>query len=122
MSPAASWTSPATLAACFLASPKARLKSEFCVRVSAIGMLPRGQASPDNARAGQRFGDRNVYGAVGLFRQRVAGTEGSNMDQPKLPEPEIMPPVPKTEPQRVVPEIPPDTDAPEKRSPSQGEN
>src|ERR1700734_2352924 len=37
MSPAASCTSPATLAACFLASPKARLKSEFWVRVSAIG-------------------------------------------------------------------------------------
>jgi hypothetical protein len=44
------------------------------------------------------------------------------MDQPKLPEPEIMPPVPITEPQRVVPEIVPDTNAPEKRSPSQGED
>jgi hypothetical protein len=44
------------------------------------------------------------------------------MDQPKRPEPEIMPPVPKTEPQRTVPEIPPNQDAPEKRSPTTGEN
>jgi hypothetical protein len=44
------------------------------------------------------------------------------MDQPKQPEPEIMPPVPKTEPQRTMPEIPPNLDAPEKSSPTKGEN
>jgi hypothetical protein len=44
------------------------------------------------------------------------------MDQPKRPEPEIMPPVPKTEPQRPVSETPPDEDAPQKDSPSKGED
>jgi hypothetical protein len=44
------------------------------------------------------------------------------MDQPKQPEPEILPPVPKSEPQRTVPAIPPNQDAPEKRSPTKGEN
>jgi hypothetical protein len=43
------------------------------------------------------------------------------MDQPKQPEPEIMPPVPKTEPQRTMPEIP-NQDAPEKSSPTKGED
>ncbi len=43
------------------------------------------------------------------------------MDQPKRPEPEIMPPVPMTEPQRTVPEIPPNQDTPEKSSPTTGE-
>jgi len=41
-------------------------------------------------------------------------------DQPKSPEPEIMPPVPQAEPQRDTPEIPPDKNAPEKNSPSKG--
>jgi hypothetical protein len=49
-------------------------------------------------------------------------TSEGNMDQPKRPKPEIMPPVPNTEPQRTVPEIPPNQDAPEKRSPTKGEN
>jgi len=43
------------------------------------------------------------------------------MDQPKRPEPEIAPPVPKTEPRRGDVEIPPDKDVPEKRSPASGE-
>jgi hypothetical protein len=47
-------------------------------------------------------------------RQRLMANE------PKRPEPEIMPPAPKVEPQRDAPEIPPDKDAPEKRSPIQG--
>jgi hypothetical protein len=38
-------------------------------------------------------------------------------DEPKKQEPEIMPPVPQEEPQRNVPEIPPDKDAPEKEAP-----
>jgi hypothetical protein len=43
------------------------------------------------------------------------------MDQPKQPEPEIMPPVPNTEPQRTVPEIPPNH-TPEKSTPTKGED
>jgi len=38
-------------------------------------------------------------------------------DEPKRQEPEIMPPVPQEEPQRKVPKIPPDKDAPEKEAP-----
>jgi hypothetical protein len=55
-----------------------------------------------------------------VILQRVARTEA--MDQPKRPEPEIMPPVPKAEPQRPVSETPPDEDAPQKDSPSKGED
>jgi hypothetical protein len=44
------------------------------------------------------------------------------MDDPKRQQPEIMPPLPMTEPQRGVPEIPPDIDAPEKSSPTKGED
>jgi len=69
----------------------------------------------------KRFGNRNVYGVAGLVRQQVVNIEGK-MDQPKQPEPEIMPPVPDTEPQRTAPEIPPNLDAPEKSSPTKGEN
>jgi hypothetical protein len=43
------------------------------------------------------------------------------MDEPKQPQPEIVPPVPKTEPQRRSVEIPPDKDAPEKRGPASAE-
>ena len=43
------------------------------------------------------------------------------MDEPKRPEPEIPPPVPKTEPRRESVEVPPDKDAPEKRSPTSAE-
>jgi hypothetical protein len=39
-------------------------------------------------------------------------------DNPKKQEPEIMPPVPQVEPERGVPEIPPDKDAPEKEAPT----
>jgi hypothetical protein len=41
-------------------------------------------------------------------------------NEPKRPEPEIMPPVPNTEPQRSQPEIPADKDAPAKDSPAKG--
>jgi hypothetical protein len=57
-----------------------------------------------------------------LFRRLIASIEGRDMDEPKRQQPEIMPPVPKTEPQRGVPEIPPDKDAPEKSSPTKGED
>jgi hypothetical protein len=43
-------------------------------------------------------------------------------DEPKRQEPEIMPPVPQEEPQRNVPEIPPDKDAPEKDAPIRAKN
>lgn len=42
-------------------------------------------------------------------------------EQPKQPEPEIMPPVPKVEPRQGGVEIPPDKDAPERESPTKGE-
>jgi hypothetical protein len=41
--------------------------------------------------------------------------------EPKQPKPEIMPPVPQTEPRRETPEIPPDKNAPERQQPTQGE-
>jgi hypothetical protein len=40
------------------------------------------------------------------------------MDERKQSEPEIVPPVPKTKPRRGTVEVPPDKDAPEKRSPT----
>ncbi len=42
-------------------------------------------------------------------------------NEPKRPQPEIMPPVPKSDPQRSRPEIPDNKDAPEKNSPPKGE-
>jgi hypothetical protein len=42
-------------------------------------------------------------------------------DEPKKQEPEIMPPVPVVEPERNIPEVPPDKDAPEKKGPTQAE-
>jgi hypothetical protein len=84
-------------------------------------MLPREKCRGTTPDQPKGSANRNVYGAAGLFRQHVVTSEG-NMDQPKRPEPEIMPPVPNTEPQRIVPEIPPNQDAPEKRSPTKGEN
>jgi hypothetical protein len=41
-------------------------------------------------------------------------------NEPKRQEPEFMPPVPKGEPERLVPEIPPDKDAPERKLPYAG--
>jgi hypothetical protein len=38
-------------------------------------VLPRKKMSRDNAAAAQRFGNRNVCGVAGLFRQRVAAIE-----------------------------------------------
>ena len=44
------------------------------------------------------------------------------MDEaPKRQEPEILPPVPRVEPGRSMPEIPPDKGVPEKSVPTQGE-
>jgi hypothetical protein len=77
--------------------------------------------SSDNAAAAQRFGNRNVFDAAGLFRQPIPATEGFDMDEPKRQQPEIPPPPPMTEPQRGLPEIP-DINAPEKSSPTTGEN
>jgi hypothetical protein len=74
----------------------------------------------------KRFANRNVYGVAGLFGQPIPATEGHdmgdpNMDDPKRQEPDIPPPLPMTEPQRSLPEIP-DIHAPEKSSPTTGEN
>jgi hypothetical protein len=57
----------------------------------------------------------------GCSRQLIPGTEGRDMDEPKRQPPEIPPPPPMTEPQRSLPEIP-DIHAPEKNSPTTGEN
>jgi hypothetical protein len=43
-------------------------------------------------------------------------------DDRKGPEPEIMPPVPKEQPQQIPPEIPPDKDPPQKESPIRAGN
>ena len=43
-------------------------------------------------------------------------------NEPKIKEPEIMLPAPKGEPERIVPEIPLDKDAPEKKTPIRGGN
>jgi hypothetical protein len=43
------------------------------------------------------------------------------MDERKRPEPEIVLAVPKTEPRAGSVEVPPDKDAPEKRSPTSAE-
>jgi hypothetical protein len=57
-----------------------------------------------------------------LFWQPIPATEGHDMDDPKRQQPEIPPPPsPMTEPQRSQPEIP-DIHAPEKSSPTTGEN
>jgi hypothetical protein len=42
-------------------------------------------------------------------------------NEPKRQEPEIMPPVPKVEPERQIPEIPPEREVPERRTPVRGE-
>jgi len=104
-----------------LASPKARLKSEFWVRFSGIGCSLGEKPSRDNARAAQRFGDRNDYCVAGLFGQPIPANEGRAVDEPKRQLPEIPPPPPVTEPQRSPPEIP-DIHAPEKNSPTTGES
>jgi hypothetical protein len=43
-------------------------------------------------------------------------------NEPKRQEPEILPPVPVDEPERVMPEIPSNKDVPEKKSPTTGGN
>jgi hypothetical protein len=43
------------------------------------------------------------------------------MDERNRPEPEIVPPVPKTEPRHGSVEVPPDKDAPETQSPTSAE-
>src|ERR1700721_1943642 len=121
MSPAASCTSPATLAACFLASPKARLKSEFWVRVSGIGCslgksVTEQRPTSPKVRQPERLRHHGVVPAADM-----PATEGRDMDEPKRQEPEIPPPRPVTEPQRSPPEIP-NIDPPEKSSPTTGEN
>jgi hypothetical protein len=43
-------------------------------------------------------------------------------NEPEIKEQDIMPPVPKGEPERIVPAIPADKDAPEKKTPIRGWN
>ena len=59
---------------------------------------------------------------VNLSKRLTLGVtkKGDVMDtEPKKQEPEIVPPAPVVEPARNAPEIPPDKDIPEKRSPVQ---
>src|SRR5580704_13388004 len=85
MSPAASWTSPATLAACFLASPKARLKSEFWVRVSGMGMLPREKLSCDNAAAAQKVRQPERLWRRGVVPAANSGDRGPRHGRTEAP-------------------------------------
>src|SRR5580704_11209053 len=65
---AASDTSPATPAACFLASPKARLKSELGLRDSGIGLLRSKENCRETTRKRQRkFIVRNDCSIAVLF-------------------------------------------------------
>jgi hypothetical protein len=65
---------------------------------------------------------RNVC-SHGAFFQRERGKAAMNDDpRSEIHDPEIMPPVPKEEPERLTPEIPPDTDAPDRKAPIRGEN
>ena len=59
---------------------------------------------------------------IDLAGQTGRQGEATMDNEPKRPAPEIMPPVPKTEPQRSEPEIPADKDAPVKDSPTKGES
>jgi len=43
-------------------------------------------------------------------------------NEPKIKEPDIMPPGPQREPERIAPEIPSDKDLPEKNTPTRGGN
>lgn len=59
--------------------------------------------------------------AIGNLSSRAVICEAASCimnNEPKKPEPEIMPPVPNRAPERTVPEIPPDKDAPEKETPT----
>jgi hypothetical protein len=56
------------------------------------------------------------------FRRSVLGIEVAMHNDLEIKEPEIMPPAPQKEPERIVPEIPPDKDAPEKNTPTRGAN
>jgi len=76
----------------------------------------------NNAKREGKFDARNRLPHHRVVdRNRFALRRKTFMDQPKRPEPEIAPPVPKTEPRRGDVEIPPDKDVPEKRSPASGE-
>jgi hypothetical protein len=85
-----------------------------------MGLLPRERLQQTTPEPLKGSATGTFAASQGCFLKRVARTEA--MDQPKRPEPEIMPPVPKTEPQRPVSETPPDEDAPQKDSPSKGED
>jgi hypothetical protein len=50
----------------------------------------------------------------------IAKKRAAMDNEPKRQEPEIMPPAPIEEPQRGLPEIPSDKDAPEKKGPIRG--
>jgi hypothetical protein len=74
----------------------------------------RGQQSALRANLRRRFSGTIV--PVYLLYDNNRGWTIMDND-PKRPEPEIMPTHPKEEPERVRPEIPPDKDAPQKESP-----
>jgi hypothetical protein len=81
----------------------------------------RSNCTCENQRANETEGSRPER----LLRRGVikGAPKGLAMDdEPKRVEPEIIPPVPETEPGRSAPEIPPDKDAPEKNGPIRGEN
>jgi hypothetical protein len=52
-----------------------------------------------------------------VMQQLVFRMSTTMANEPKKQEPEIMPPVPQKEPERSVPEIPPDKEIPQKITP-----
>jgi hypothetical protein len=83
----------------------------------------RSKGSPDNAKHGEKFAgtERSPRAHVVNSNEFASDYPRAVMDEPKRPEPEIVPPVTETEPRREGVEVPPDKDAPEKRSPASAE-
>jgi hypothetical protein len=101
--------------------------AESAVEIGVLGTglwhseLPKKRLPRDNARAAQKFGNRNDYGVAGVVRTANSANEDRAVDEPKRQQPEIPTPPPMTEPKRSPPETP-DIHAPEKNSPATGES
>jgi hypothetical protein len=86
-------------------------------------MLRMKGLSPLNARAAAKVHRSErlfLRGVIGRHLRHESSPKGQMDNQPKPSQPEIMPPVPKVESGRGLPEIPPDKDAPEKTGPTRG--
>jgi hypothetical protein len=94
---------------------------EVRIRVTALchGNSPLGRGRQTTQNMAESSMGRNVCHVPVLSREPL--TKRDWMDEPKRPEPEIVQPVPKTEPRRESVEVPPDKDAPEKPTPTSAE-